>query len=58
MQGIKSSLKLGLAIEVARFVLDNFARINRSPRFIFQIFSRIKLRVISFFVAYTAAYRV
>lgn len=58
VQGVKSSLKLGLAIEVARFLLENFSAIQKSPTLVFKMFSRIKIRVVSFFVAYTAAYRV
>lgn len=57
-QGIKSSIKLGLAIEVARFLLENLSVIQKSPSIVFNMFSRIKIRVVSFFVAYTAAYRV
>lgn len=58
VQGVKSSLKLGLAIEMARFLLENFSAIQKSPSIVFNMFSRIKIRVVTFFVAYTAAYRV
>lgn len=58
MKGIKSNLKLGLAIEMARTLLANLSQLQAHPTQLFNLFSKMKFGLVAFFVSYTTSYRV
>lgn len=58
LQGVQSNLKIGLIIELVRFVMENAMRLRRSPVLLLGVLGQIKVRVISFFIGYTTVYRV
>lgn len=58
LQGVQNNLKIGLCIELSRFVIDNMMRLRRSPGLLWGVLGQLKLRVIGFFIGYTTVYRV
>lgn len=58
LQGMQYNLKVGLIIELVRFVMTDLMRVRRSPLLVLGVFSRMRVRVISFFIGYTTIYRV
>lgn len=57
-QGVQNNVRLGVCIELMRFVIDNLMRLRRNPALLFGALGQIKLRVLGFFVGYTTVYRV
>lgn len=58
LQGVQNNLKIGVTIELVRFLVENMMRLRRSPALLIGVFGQIKVRVISFFIGYTTVYRV
>lgn len=58
MKGIKSNLKLGIVIEVARTLFANMQQLQATPLKVFGLLAKMKLGLVMFLVSYTTSYRV
>lgn len=58
LHGVQNNLKIGICIELSRFVIDNIMQLRRSPGMLLGVLGQLKVRVIGFFIGYTTVYRV